>query len=33
MAENVTVDLEAGVARWFDFETIHESSPRNGRGE
>jgi hypothetical protein len=33
MAENVTVDLEAGVARWFDFETIHESSPPNGRGE
>ena len=26
MAENVMVDLEAGVARWFDFETIHESS-------
>jgi hypothetical protein len=24
MAENVVVDLEAGVARWFDFETIHE---------
>jgi tRNA A-37 threonylcarbamoyl transferase component Bud32 len=26
MAENVMVDLEAGVARWFDFETIHEAS-------
>ena len=25
MAENVMVDLEAGVAHWFDFETIHES--------
>jgi hypothetical protein len=24
MAENVMVDLEGGVARWFDFETIHE---------
>jgi hypothetical protein len=26
MAENVLVDAEAGVARWFDFETIHDSS-------
>ena len=26
MAENVLVDLEAGVAHWFDFETVHESS-------
>ncbi len=26
MAENVLCDLEAGVARWFDFETIHHSS-------
>ena len=26
MAENVLVDLDAGVARWFDFETIHEGS-------
>ena len=26
MAENVMVDLEAGVAHWFDFETLHESS-------
>ena len=26
MAENVVVDLEAGVAHWVDFETIHESS-------
>jgi serine/threonine protein kinase len=25
MAENVLVDLESGVARWFDFETIHDS--------
>lgn len=24
MAENVLVDLQAGVARWFDFETIHD---------
>ena len=23
MAENVMVDLAAGVARWFDFETVH----------
>ncbi len=26
MAENVIIDLEAGVAHWFDFETIHDSS-------
>jgi hypothetical protein len=26
MAENVMIDLEAGVARWFDFETVHDSS-------
>ncbi len=26
MAENVVVDLEAGVAHWVDFETIHDSS-------
>jgi tRNA A-37 threonylcarbamoyl transferase component Bud32 len=26
MAENVMIDLEAGVADWFDFETIHDSS-------
>lgn len=25
MAENVLVDLEADVAHWFDFETVHES--------
>jgi hypothetical protein len=25
MAENVMVDLEAGVARWFDFETVHDA--------
>ena len=25
MAENVLVDLEAGAARWFDFETIHDA--------
>jgi hypothetical protein len=26
MAENVLVDLEAGIAHWFDFETIHDST-------
>ncbi len=26
MAENVLVDLEAGVAHWLDFETIHDPS-------
>jgi len=26
MAENVMVNVDAGVARWFDFETIHDSS-------
>lgn len=26
MAENVMVDLEARIARWFDFETVHEAS-------
>ena len=26
MAENVMVDREAGVARWFDFETVHDPS-------
>ena len=26
MAENVLVDLDAGVARWFDFETAHDQS-------
>jgi hypothetical protein len=26
MAENVMVDLESGVAHWFDFESVHESS-------
>lgn len=26
MAENVLVDLEGGVAHWFDFETVHDSS-------
>ena len=25
MAENVMVDLEAGVAHWFDFETVHDA--------
>lgn len=30
MADNVMIDVDAGVARWFDFETIHESSgPRS----
>ena len=26
MAENVMVDVAAGVAHWFDFETVHDSS-------
>jgi hypothetical protein len=26
MAENVMVDLEVGIAHWFDFETMHDSS-------
>ena len=26
MAENVMIDLEAGAAHWFDFETVHESN-------
>ena len=26
MAENVAIDVEAGAARWFDFETVHDSS-------
>jgi hypothetical protein len=26
MAENVLIDLEAGAAHWFDFETIHDST-------
>jgi hypothetical protein len=26
MAENVMVDLEAGAAHWFDFETLHDAS-------
>jgi hypothetical protein len=26
MAENVLVDLETGVAHWFDFETVHDAS-------
>jgi len=26
MAENVLVDLDAGVAHWFDFETVHDSN-------
>jgi hypothetical protein len=26
MAENVVIDLETGVAQWFDFETIHDST-------
>lgn len=25
MAENVLIDLESGVARWFDFETVHDA--------
>jgi len=30
MAENVMVDLKAGVAHWFDFETLHESARPEG---
>jgi hypothetical protein len=26
MAENVLVDLESGIAHWFDFETVHDAS-------
>jgi tRNA A-37 threonylcarbamoyl transferase component Bud32 len=26
MAENVLIDLDAGVAHWFDFETVHDAS-------
>ena len=26
MAENVLVDLDAGVAYWFDFETVHDAN-------
>jgi tRNA A-37 threonylcarbamoyl transferase component Bud32 len=26
MAENVMVDVDAGMARWFDFETAHEAN-------
>jgi len=26
MAENVIVDLEAGIAHWVDFETVHDST-------
>ena len=26
MAENVLVDFEAGIAHWFDFETVHDST-------
>ena len=26
MADNVMVDLQAGVAHWFDFETVHDSN-------
>ena len=29
MAENVLVDTGAGVARWFDFETIHDERPND----
>ena len=25
MAENVLIDLEGGVAHWFDFETVHDT--------
>jgi serine/threonine protein kinase len=26
MAENVLIDLDAGAARWFDFETVHDAN-------
>lgn len=26
MAENVLIDLEAGAAHWFDFETVHDAN-------
>jgi tRNA A-37 threonylcarbamoyl transferase component Bud32 len=26
MADNVLVDLDGGVARWFDFETVHDAN-------
>ena len=26
MAENAMIDLDEGVARWFDFETVHDAS-------
>jgi tRNA A-37 threonylcarbamoyl transferase component Bud32 len=26
MAENVLVDLDAGIAQWFDFETVHDAN-------
>jgi serine/threonine protein kinase len=26
MAENVMVDLDTGIARWFDFETVHDAN-------
>jgi serine/threonine protein kinase len=26
MAENVMIDLEAGAAHWFDFETVHDAT-------
>ena len=26
MAENVLIDLDRGLAHWFDFETVHDSS-------
>ena len=26
MAENVLVDLESGIARWLDFETVHDAT-------
>ena len=34
MAENVLVDLDAGAAHWFDFETIHApNAPASGRAD
>ena len=33
MAENVMIDIDAGSARWFDFETVHESSGPRQRAD
>jgi hypothetical protein len=31
MAENVMIDLPAGVAHWFDFETVQDATPTSRR--